>query len=197
MQIAVRAREVVDLQPLDLLARWPPAWSAASAPRRACADARERRRAAPGRAAASRRSRSVTARLTSATAASIGRDRTEHRRAGASHDRAEPDAVQERAAATASRTDGDDGDGGRIAADAERPVQPRRARCAAAGGSRSPPRRRGVRRQAGDSRDRADARPPRRHRSLRRALRAARTALRAMSSSVRLEPRASSSMALR
>ena len=51
MQIAFRTGEVVDLQPLDLLLDRRRRWSAASAPRRSCAGARARRRAAPAPAA--------------------------------------------------------------------------------------------------------------------------------------------------
>ena len=57
MQIAFRAGEVMNLQPFDLLFHGFHDLSAGSAPRRACADAREPRRAAPEPAEASPRSR--------------------------------------------------------------------------------------------------------------------------------------------
>ena len=71
MKVAFRAREMVDLQPLDLLLDRRRASSAASAPRRACADAPARRRASSkaGRSVAPKPR--VTPRLTSATAASM------------------------------------------------------------------------------------------------------------------------------
>ena len=182
MQIAFRAREVVDLQTLDLLLDRRRPSSAASAPRRACADARARRRAVPRRAAASRRSR-ASRRGSPARPPRRWRGSRPGRRAGSAMPRPSPSACSDEQR-YGEEGRGDHGAGADIAADAERSGSGVRARRAAAAGSRSPPRTRGVRRREGDSRDRRGG-LPRRLACAHVACFAARTARAAMSSSVR------------
>ena len=195
MQIAFRAREVMDLQPLDLLVD--------GLQRRQQRRHRDERAQMRGnavaqlqsRAEASRRNRRLTPRLTSATAASMAgiAPRTPSRPRTA---RPSPGRGETRAAARQ--------EGSRRRE--QSPSHSRRCQAPVAAGaghlsqrraiSRSPPQSRGGRPQADDS-------PDRRRRVLARPSEPAcrfatrRETRRAMSSSVRFEPRASSSIALR